>query len=89
MVAGGDMHGCGGACMVAGVCAWLWGGVHRIRGDTVNERVVRILLECILVFQVFDVWLNLTSHGSSLISGGGGGGGKSNLERVKSILTIH
>ena len=25
------------------------GGVHRIRGDTVNERVVRILLECILV----------------------------------------
>ena len=40
---------------------WLWagawwggmrvccGGVHRIRPDTVNERAVRILLECILV----------------------------------------
>ena len=47
----------GGACMVAGGAwlpeghAWLWGGVHRIRRDTVNERAVRILLECILVFQ--------------------------------------
>ena len=30
--------------MVAG------GGVHRIRRDTVNERAVRILLECILVY---------------------------------------
>ena len=35
---------------------WLLGGVHgcwgsmcRIRQDTVNEQVVRILLECILV----------------------------------------
>ena len=58
------MCGCQGVCMVArgGVCgcgghAWLWrgacvvvgGGVHRIRQDTVNERAVRILLECILV----------------------------------------
>ena len=32
-----------GACMVAG------GGMRRIRRDTVNERAVRILLECILV----------------------------------------
>ena len=56
MVATG-VHGCWGegACVVAGgVCvvarghAWLW-GVHRIRRDTVNERAVRILLECILV----------------------------------------
>ena len=41
--------------MVAGGHAWLWGGVRgcrgmrRIRRDTVNERAVRILLECILV----------------------------------------
>ena len=40
-----------GACMVAGGCAWLpRGGLRRIRRDTVNERAVRILLECILVF---------------------------------------
>ena len=63
MVALGGVHGCspgghawllpgacvvfaGGACMVfsRGV-----GGMHRIRRDTVNERVVCILLECILV----------------------------------------
>ena len=54
----GGMCGCRGACMVARGCAWLLGGggVHgwqggmcRIRRDTVNERPVRILLECILV----------------------------------------
>ena len=28
---------------------WLWGGMHMIQQDTVNERVVHILLECILV----------------------------------------
>ena len=39
----------GGACMVVGGHAWLRGGVRRIRQDTVNERAVRILLECILV----------------------------------------
>ena len=54
----------GGACVVAGGHAWLLGGgirgcqggmhgcgggVHRIRRDTVKERAVRILLECILV----------------------------------------
>ena len=45
---GGGVHGCsGGACVVApgGVCAW---DTTRY-GDTVNERAVRILLECILV----------------------------------------
>ena len=51
---------CRGVCMVfAGGCAWFLpggvhgfsrgGGVHNIRRDTVNERAVRILLECILV----------------------------------------
>ena len=59
----GGMHGCQGACMVAGGSAWLWwgaymvvgsvhggrGGVRGIRRDTVNEQAVRILLECILV----------------------------------------
>ena len=47
-----------GACVVTGGCAWLQGGMHgcgggvcMVRGgrDTVNERAVRILLECILV----------------------------------------
>ena len=33
-----------GACMAAGACM-VAGGVHGIRLDTVNERVVRILLE--------------------------------------------
>ena len=57
----GGMHGFfWGACMVApgGVCGFFrgvacmvfpGGGVHRIQRDTVNERAVRILLECILV----------------------------------------
>ena len=54
MVALGGMHGCSGGH------AWLlWGGMHGCSGghawdttrygDTVNERAVRILLECILV----------------------------------------
>ena len=54
MVAPGGMHGCSGACMVApggmvasGGHAW---DTTRY-GDTVNEWVVRILLECILVLQ--------------------------------------
>ena len=54
------MRGCRGACVaVGGVCgcgghAWLRGGGMRgIRRDTVNERVVRILLECILVLKSF------------------------------------
>ena len=60
------MRGCRGACMVEGGCvvagghAWLpgacmvAGGMHRIQRDTVNERTVRILLECILVHYAFS-----------------------------------
>ena len=47
MVAGGHARLWG--CMVAGGHTWLQGGVRGIRRDTVNERAVRILLECILV----------------------------------------
>ena len=43
MVVGG-MHGCEGMCGCQG-------GMCGIRRDTVNERAVRILLECILVIQ--------------------------------------
>ena len=39
-----------GVCVVARGHAWLPGGVHGIRQDTVNERAVGILLECILVY---------------------------------------
>ena len=51
MVAGGlgGMHGCRGACVVAGE------GMCRTRRDTVNEWVVHILLECILVDLIFQV----------------------------------
>ena len=57
MVVGGHAWLLGeGVCMVAGWHAWLLGAVHgckggmrRARRDTVNERAVRILLECILV----------------------------------------
>ena len=53
----GGMHSCWGACVVAagvGMHGWggmcgCQGGMCRIRRDTVNERAVRILLECILV----------------------------------------
>ena len=57
MVALGGMHGCswGGVWL-------LWGGMHGCSwgghewdtmryGDTINEREVRILLECILVWK--------------------------------------
>ena len=44
----GGVHGCGGH-------AWLPGGVHMIQQDTVNERAVRILLECILVILAFSL----------------------------------
>ena len=37
MVAGG-MHGCQGSMHGCRGHAWLWGGMHRIRRDTVNER---------------------------------------------------
>ena len=59
----GGMHGRGacvawghawqGACMVGGVC-----GMYtplQILPDMVNERVVRILLECILVFKAYSI----------------------------------
>ena len=61
----GGMHGCRGVCMVAGgmhgcrgdvhgwgVCMVARGRMRRIRRDTVNERAVRILLECILVANI-------------------------------------
>ena len=48
--------GAGGACMAGEGCAWRGGGGMRathaprqILRDTVNERALRILLECILV----------------------------------------
>ena len=56
----GGMHGKGGMCSGGGHCgrgACMVGGMHgmhtapqQILQDTVNERVVHILLECILVF---------------------------------------
>ena len=49
----GGMHGFGGACVVVGACVVAGGGMRGIRRDTVNERVVRILLECILVLKSF------------------------------------
>ena len=50
--AGGICGFCQGACMVfaGGACmVFPQGGMRRIRRDTVNERAVCILLECILV----------------------------------------
>ena len=47
-----------GVCMVAlGGYVWLLGGAWDTTryGDTVNERVVRILLECILVVDLYVV----------------------------------
>ena len=45
----GGMHG-----FFGGRHAWFFlGGMRRIRRDTVNERAVRILLECILVHYIF------------------------------------
>ena len=46
----GDMHGRRG--MHGRGCAWQ-GCVWQILRDTVNERAVRILLECILVIIIF------------------------------------
>ena len=46
----GGVRGRRGMCMAAGgACVVARGGMRRTRRDTVNERVVRILLECILV----------------------------------------
>ena len=47
VVAGGGMCGCGGHVWLGGMHGW--GGVHRMRRDTVNERAVHILMECIFV----------------------------------------
>ena len=69
VVAPGGVCGCSGwgACMVAPGGAWLLpGGVHGCSGgghawdtmryrDTINERAVRILLECILVLNILSV----------------------------------
>ena len=70
---GGGMHGFfrGVACMVfpgGGMRGFFWGAcmvfsrgsMHRIRRDTVNERSVCILLECILVLVSFLVGLCVT-----------------------------
>ena len=46
---GGDMYGKREAYMAKGGCAW---DTTRY-GDTINERAVRILLECILVNHIF------------------------------------
>ena len=59
----------GGACMVKGACM-AKGGMHgkgghtwdTMRyGDTINERAVRILLECILVFVMSRTYFNIIS----------------------------
>ena len=54
VVAMGGMCGCSGGCMgAAGGHVWLlWGDVWDMMkyGDMINERAVRILLECILVY---------------------------------------
>ena len=59
-----------GACVVfSGGHAWFFpggGGMHRIQRDMVNERAVRILLECILVSYKMQSWVGVT-EGQSLI----------------------
>ena len=49
----GAMHG---FFQGEGMHGFSGGGMHRIRRDTVNEQAVRILLECILVLYVFDIF---------------------------------
>ena len=56
----GGVHGSGGHAWLPGGIHGCWGhawlpvgGMHRILRDTVNERAVRILLECILVSLMF------------------------------------
>ena len=58
----GGIRGCKGACVVVGACMVV-GGMHGIWLDTVNEWVVRILLECILV--TMYVWGPWESNGLS------------------------
>ena len=61
MAGGHAWWGCAwqGGCVVVGACM-AGGHAWQILRDTVNERAVRILLECILVFHaVFsNIWLN-------------------------------
>ena len=49
------MHGCSGGVrgFLRGVRGFFRGGMRRIRRDTVNERAVRILLECILGMLIY------------------------------------
>ena len=49
MCGGGGMHGGRGMCGRGGMPGRGWGRAWQILRDTVNERAVRILLECILV----------------------------------------
>ena len=50
----------GGMCVVApgGACVVARGGDTTTHRDTVNERAVRILLECILVFCISEMSLH-------------------------------
>ena len=55
---GGAVHG-RGACVAGGSCMVEWHAWHTPPdttryGDTVNERSVCILLQCILVWQIFS-----------------------------------
>ena len=62
-----------GVCVVFGGCAWFFRGACMVfsggacvvfRGDTVNERAVRILLECILVDKTFARnWMKMKEIG--------------------------
>ena len=56
----GGVHGMG-ACMARGACmAGVWHAPSplQILRDTVNDRAVRILLECVLVTHIFYVLSN-------------------------------
>ena len=71
----GGIHDCRGACVVARGRAWLprgvcmvVGGMHGIRRDTVNERAVRILLECILVPNEVTRRMAVSLHGKNTMS---------------------
>ena len=74
VVALGGMHGCsrGGAWLLPEGHAWLLLGGHAWDttryGDTINERAVRILLECILVvvYKIRNIW-GLTSAEGNVV----------------------
>ena len=52
---GGGLHLVGMGVCIQGVCIGGGRADPRILWETVNERVVRILLECIIIFQLFLV----------------------------------